>query len=86
MNNILINKSYLQILHYAYNKVLNFKIFNIQRRKLIFEPEKNTSIHILKVDELRIGHERHCRKPNTRRIIEKQTVLKKKEQKKFLIN
>lgn len=82
MKTALSNTVVLKNLHHLYSSILNLKTFSIQRSRLIFKPEKNTIVHISNVGDMSVDHEKYHHRPNTRPMVEKQTLRKEKRRKK----
>ena len=76
------NSVILKSLHNLYFKITNSRLFNIQRRRLIFKPEKNTPIQNSYVNNMNFDKEKHDHRPNTSPAVENQTLINNKKKKK----
>ena len=82
MKTILLNTIVFKNLHYLYRCILKSNIFNIQRGKFLFKPDKNKRVHISYDNDMSIDHEKHYHRPNTRPVVEKQTLIQEKKKQK----
>lgn len=69
------NRGVLQALRYLYHKIVNTKIFNIQRRKLIFKPWRKRTVFISNLKYSGTDGKKHWHRPFTRPVPEKQTSI-----------
>ncbi|MFC2087762.1 hypothetical protein ACFLSA_06350 [Bacteroidota bacterium] len=73
-----INTGFLQTLHYLYNKITSSKIFIIPATRLVFKPNRKSTVQI-NYKEMKIDTEKHYHRTVAKPVVEKQTLLKEKK-------